>query len=61
MEHLNLRNDWNEAKDKLKLKYGQLTDEDLTFAAGREDEMLGRLQQKIGKTKDELKREIEKL
>ena len=52
---------WNEVKGKLKQKYGQLTDDDLTFAEGKDDELLGRLQQKLGKTKDDLRAEIEKL
>jgi len=52
---------WNEVKGKLKQKYGDLTDNDLAFAAGKEDELLGRLQTKLGKTKDELRKEIENL
>ena len=45
-------------KGKLKQKYGQLTDDDLAYEEGREDEMYGRLQQKLGKTKDEIKKEL---
>jgi len=48
-------------KGKLKQKYGQLTDNDLTFTDGKEDELLGRLQQKLGKSKEDLRAEIEKL
>jgi uncharacterized protein YjbJ (UPF0337 family) len=48
-------------KGKLKQKYGQLTDDDLAFTEGKEDEFLGRLQQKVGKTKEDLRSEIEKL
>jgi uncharacterized protein YjbJ (UPF0337 family) len=48
-------------KGKLKQKYGQLTDDDLTYTEGKEDEMYGRLQQKLGKSKDEIKREISSL
>ena len=48
-------------KGKLKQKYGQLTDDDLTFAEGKEDELLGRLQQKLGKSKEDLRRELESL
>lgn len=61
MNKLNLKGNWNEAKGKLKQKYGQLTDDDLTFAEGKEDEMLGRLQQRLGRTKEELRDEIEKM
>jgi uncharacterized protein YjbJ (UPF0337 family) len=58
---LQLKGDWNQVKGKLKQKYGQLTDDDLTFSEGKEDELLGRLQQKLGKNKEDLRAEIEKL
>ena len=61
MTNLQIKGSWNEVKGKLKQKYGQLTDNDLTFAEGKEDELLGRLQQKLGKTKDDLRKEIESL
>lgn len=51
---------WNQVKGKFKQKYGNLTDQDLTFAEGKFDEMLGRLQEKTGKKKEELRSEIEK-
>jgi uncharacterized protein YjbJ (UPF0337 family) len=56
---LQLKGNWNEIKGKLKQKYGQLTDQDLMFAEGKEDERLGRLQKRLGRTKDELRAEIE--
>jgi uncharacterized protein YjbJ (UPF0337 family) len=43
MTTLQLKGNWNEIKGKLKQKYAQLTDDDLTFAEGKEDELLGRL------------------
>lgn len=58
---LQVKGGWNEVKGKLKQKYAQLTDNDLTFTEGKEDELLGRLQQKVGKTKEDLRTEIEKL
>jgi uncharacterized protein YjbJ (UPF0337 family) len=58
---LELKGNWNEVKGKLKQRYGQLTDNDLSFSEGKEDELLGRLQQKLGKTKEALRDEIEKL
>lgn len=58
---LEIKGNWNELKGKLKQKYGQLTDDDLSFAEGKEDEFLGRLQQKLGRTKEDLRAEIEKL
>ena len=59
MTTLQIKGNWNEIKGKLKQKYAQLTDDDLTFAKGKEEELLGRLQQRLGKQKDELRREIE--
>ena len=58
---LQAKGGWNEVKGKLKQKYGQLTDDDLVFTEGKEDELLGRLQQKLGKTKEDLRAEIERL
>ena len=61
MTKLELKGNWNEIKGKLKQKYGQLTDDDLTFAEGKDDELLGRLQQRLGRTKEEIRRELEGL
>ncbi|WP_187656824.1 CsbD family protein, partial [Flavobacterium macrobrachii] len=43
---------WNELKGILKQKYADLTDDDLLFVEGKEEELYGRIQQKIGKTKE---------
>ncbi len=59
MTNLQFKGSWNEVKGKVKQKYGQLTDDDLAFAEGKDDELLGRLQKKLGKSKEELQREIE--
>ena len=61
MTRLKFKGNWNETKGKLKQKYAQLTDDDLTFAEGKDDELLGRLQQKLGKSKEALRSEIENL
>jgi uncharacterized protein YjbJ (UPF0337 family) len=45
---------WNELKGKLKKKYATLTDNDLMYAEGKKEEMLGKLQIKLGKTKEEM-------
>ena len=58
---LNIKGNWNQIKGKLKQKYGQLTDDDLTFAEGKDDELLGRLQTRLGKAKEDLRSEIEAL
>lgn len=56
-----IKGNWNELKGKLKQKYGQLTDDDLAFTEGKEDELLGRLQKRLGKKKEEIRDAIEKL
>jgi uncharacterized protein YjbJ (UPF0337 family) len=52
MNTLHLKGDWNIAKGKLKQKYAQLTDKDLTYVEGREDELVGRIQKRTGDTKE---------
>jgi uncharacterized protein YjbJ (UPF0337 family) len=59
MNKFQIKGNWNEIKGKLKQKYAQLTDDDLMFVEGKEDELLGRLQQRLGKTNEEVRREIE--
>jgi len=49
-----LKGNWNEQKGRLKQKFAELTDNDLMFEEGKKDEMLGKLQIKLGKTKEEL-------
>lgn len=61
MNKLIAKGNWNVVKGKLKQKYANLTDDDLTYVEGKEDELLGRLQKKIGRTKEELKNEIDSL
>jgi uncharacterized protein YjbJ (UPF0337 family) len=61
MTKLNLKGNWNETKGKLKQKYGQLTDDDLTFSEGKDDELLGRLQKRLGETKESIREMIERL
>ena len=61
MTRLQFKGGWNEVKGKLKQKYGQLTDDDLTFAEGKDDELLRRLEKKLGKSKDALRDELAKL
>jgi uncharacterized protein YjbJ (UPF0337 family) len=54
MNTTEVKGNWNEQKGKLKQKFAVLTDNDLMFEEGRKDEMLGKLQIKLGKTKEEL-------
>jgi len=46
---------WNVIKGKLKQEYAELTEDDLAYEEGKEDELMGRLQKKLGKTKEEVK------
>lgn len=55
MDKLEIKGNWNEAKGKLKQQYAELTDDDLTYEKGKEDELVGRIQQKTGKTRDEVR------
>lgn len=59
MNNEQLKGKWNQVKGKFKQKYADVTDDDLMFTEGKFDEMLGRLQEKTGKRKEELKKEIE--
>jgi uncharacterized protein YjbJ (UPF0337 family) len=61
MNKLQIKGSWNEVKGKLKQQYGNLTDDDLVFAEGKEDELLGRLQKKLGKSKEDLRQMIEQM
>lgn len=51
---MKLKGNWNEAKGKMKQEYGELTDDDLKYEEGKEDEWMGKMQKKLGKTKDEV-------
>ena len=58
MNTTELKGKWNEIKGKIKKEYADLTDDDLLYEEGKEDELYGRIQQKVGKTKDEVKKWI---
>lgn len=56
MDTLDLKGKWNILKGKVKQKYADLTDDDLLYIEGKEDELYGRLQEKkTGKTREEVK------
>jgi uncharacterized protein YjbJ (UPF0337 family) len=54
MDRLELKGKWNEWKGKIKQAYSSLTDDDLRYEEGKDEELLGRLQQKTGKTREEI-------
>jgi uncharacterized protein YjbJ (UPF0337 family) len=61
MDRLEIRGKWNQVKGKIKQSYANLTDDDLTYIEGKEDELLGRLQEKTGRSREELIKEINSL
>lgn len=61
MTKLEIKGRWNEVKGKLKQQYADLTDDDLLFEEGKEEELLGRLQKRTGQTKDQIRDLIAKL
>jgi uncharacterized protein YjbJ (UPF0337 family) len=61
MEKLTIKGNWNELAGKLKQQFAGLTDDDVLFRDGKEEELLGRLQKKLGKTKEEVRALITKL
>ena len=56
--NLKLKGNWNILKGNLKQKYGELTDDDLTYVEGQEDELLGRIQKKTGQAEDKIRKEL---
>jgi len=60
MNKTEIKGNWNEQKGKLKQKFAELTDNDLMFEEGQRDEMMGKLQIKLGKTKEEIEKILSK-
>jgi len=61
MNWLTIKGNWNETAGKLKQQFANLTDDDLLLKDGKEDELVGRLQNKLGTTKKELRKIISKI
>lgn len=58
MDRLELEGKWNKIKGAVKQKYGEWFDDDKTFAEGKFDEYVGRIQEKTGRTKEDIEQEI---
>ena len=58
---LKMKGNWNEMKGKIKQQYANLTDDDLMYEEGKEEELLGRIQKKTGHSKEEIKKWIDTL
>jgi uncharacterized protein YjbJ (UPF0337 family) len=54
MDTLRIKGNWNQIKNKIKQKFPDLTDDDLTFVEGRENELLGKIQRRTGRSRDEV-------
>ena len=59
MNTLQLKGNWNIMKGKMKQKYAQLTDNDLQYVEGQEKELIGRIQKRTGKTREEVEEAID--
>jgi uncharacterized protein YjbJ (UPF0337 family) len=58
MNKLEIKGDWNITKGKLKQKWAKLTDDDLQFAEGKQDELLGRIQKRTGETREAVEKAV---
>jgi len=54
-----IKGNWNQLKGELKQKFSQLSDNDLTYVEGKEDELLGKIQEKTGESKEKIKEFID--
>jgi uncharacterized protein YjbJ (UPF0337 family) len=60
MNKLEMKGNWNIAKGKIKQRWSNLTDDDLQYIEGKEDELIGRIQKKTGETREAVERELSK-
>jgi len=58
MNKLEVKGNWNIAKGKLKQKWGTLTDDDLTYVEGAENELVGRIQKRTGERRDAIEKAV---
>jgi uncharacterized protein YjbJ (UPF0337 family) len=58
MNQLTLKGNWNIAKGKFRQKYANLTDDDVAYVEGKEDELYGRLQKKTGQTREQIEHDL---
>ena len=58
MTTLEIKGDWNITKGKLKQKWAKLTDDDLQFVEGKQEELLGRIQKRTGETREAIEKAV---
>ncbi|MBN3582277.1 CsbD family protein [Algoriphagus aestuarii] len=56
-----IKGNWNEIKGKIKQEYAEVTDDDLLYEEGQEDQLIGQIQKKTGKTKEDVKKFIDSI
>ncbi len=61
MNKLEIKGNWNVAKGKLKQKWAKLTDDDLRYVEGQDDELIGRIQKRTGETREAVEREVREI
>ena len=61
MNTLEMKGNWNIAKGKLKQKWANLTDNDLEYVAGKEEELLGRIQKRTGRTREDVETAVDEV
>ena len=59
MNNLQVKGNWNITKGKLKQKFAQLTDDDLRYVEGKEDELIGRIQKRTGQARHEIEKAVQ--
>jgi len=59
MNTLEMKGRWNTVKGKLKQRWARLTDDDLKYVEGKEEELMGRIQQRTGETRERIEKEID--
>lgn len=59
MNKLEMKGNWNVAKGKLKQKWASLTDDDLRFEEGKDDELIGRIQRRTGQTREQIEKAVD--
>ena len=58
MNTLEMKGDWKIATGKLKQKWAQLTDDDLQYVEGKQEELVGRIQKRTGQTREAVEKAI---
>ena len=59
MNTLQMKGNWNVAKGKMKQKFAQLTDNDLQYVEGKEEELIGRIQKRTGQSRQDVEDAID--